>query len=75
MKEAVNLLLEIYEVCYIFDKDIRIDDSIKRQRCNWEILPAGEMPSRHIEKQLRERGKNADTYDKFRLDYYRKISF
>lgn len=33
------------------------------------------MPSRHIEKQLRERGKNADTYDKFRLDYIEKYHF
>lgn len=75
LKEAINLLLEIYGVCYIFDKDIQIDDSIKRQRCNWEILPAGEMPSKHIEKQLREHGEKADTYDKHRLEYIEKYHF
>lgn len=75
LKEAINLLLEIYGVCYIFDKDIQIDDSIKRQRCNWEILPAGEMPSKHIEKQLREHGKKADIYDKHRLEYIEKYHF
>lgn len=75
LKEAINLLLEIYGVCYIFDKDIHIDDSIKRQRCNWEILPAGEMPSKHIEKQLREHGKKADIYDKHRLEYIEKYHF
>lgn len=72
LKEAINLLLEIYGICYIFEKDIRIDESAKRQRCNWEILPAGEMPSKHIEKQLREHGNDIDTYDVFRLDYVEK---
>ena len=72
LKEAINLLLEIYGVCYFFDKDIRIDGSTKRQRCNWEILPAGEMPSKHIEKQLREHGEDIDTYDVFRLKYIEK---
>lgn len=75
LKETINLLLEIYGVCYIFDKDIRIDDSAKRQRCNWEILPAGEMPSKHVEKQLREQGKDADTYDVFRLNFVEKYHF
>lgn len=72
LKEAINLLLEIYGVCYIFEKDIQIDGSVKRQQCNWEILPAGEMPSKHIEKQLREHGKDIDTYDVFRLRYVEK---
>lgn len=75
LKEAVNLLLEIYGVCYIFEKDIKIDYSVKRQRCNWEILPAGEMPSKHIEKQLREQGKNVDTFDRHRLEYIEKYHF
>lgn len=75
LKEAVNLLLEIYGVCYIFEKDIQIDDSVKRQRCNWEILPAGEMPSRHIEKQLREYGKDVDTYNGYRLKCIEKYHF
>lgn len=75
LKEAINLLLEIYGVCYIFDKDIRIDDSVKRQRCNWEILPAGEKPSKHFVKQMREYGKNVETYDKYRLEYIEKYNF
>ncbi len=72
LKEAINLLLEIYGVCYIFEKDIHIDEFAKRQRCNWEILPSGEMPSKHIEKQLREHGKDMGTYDVFRLRYVEK---
>ena len=74
LKEAINLLLEIYGVCYIFEKDIRIEESTKRHRCNWEILPAGEMPSKHIEKQLRDHGKDINTYDVFRLDYLEKYN-
>lgn len=69
LKEAINLFLEIYGVCYIFDEDIRIDNSTRRQRCNWEILPAGEMPSKHIKKQLADRGQKTDTYSIYRLEY------
>lgn len=72
LKEAINLLLEIYGVCYVFEKEIKIDNSVKRQRCNWEILPAGEMPSKHIEKQLRESGKDSNTYDVYRLRFIEK---
>lgn len=74
LKEAVNILLEIYGVCYIFDGEIQLDYSSKRQRCNWEMLPPGEMPSRHIKKQLGERGEKADTYDIFRLEYMEKYN-
>lgn len=69
------MLLEIYGICYIFEKDIQIGESAKRQRCNWEILPVGEMPSKHIEKQLREQGKDVNTYDVFRLNYVEKYDF
>lgn len=69
LKEAINLFLEIYGVCYIFDEDIQIDNSTRRQRCNWEILPAGEMPSKHIKKQLADRGQKTDTYSIYRLEY------
>ncbi len=33
------------------------------------------MPSRYIEKQLRDHGKNTDTYDKYRLEYIEKYHF
>lgn len=74
LKEAVNILLEIYGVCYIFDGEIQLDYSSKRQKCNWEMLPPGEMPSRHIKKQLGERGEKTDTYDIFRLEYMEKYN-
>ena len=69
MKEAINLMLEIYGKCYVYDSVIRIEKSIKTKRCNWEILPPGEMPSRHVEKQLKLLNKKTDTYDVARLNY------
>lgn len=69
LKETINLFLEIFGICYIFDETIQIDNSSKRQRCNWEILPAGELPSKHIRNQLTKRGEKTDTYSIFRLEY------
>lgn len=70
--EAINLCLEIYGECYIFDGEICMDNSTKYQRCNWKILPPGEMPSQHIKKQLQVSGRNTDTYDVFRLEHMEK---
>ncbi|MBO6175251.1 MAG: hypothetical protein V8S18_01960 [Lachnospira sp.] len=69
MKEAINLMLEIYGKCYVYDDVIRIEKTIKRKRCNWEMLPPGEMPSRHVEKQLKSMNQKTDTYDIARLNY------
>lgn len=69
MKEAINLMLEIYGKCYFYDDVIRIEKTIKRKRCNWEMLPPGEMPSRHVEKQLKSMNQKTDTYDIARLNY------
>lgn len=69
MKEAINLMLEIYGKCYVYDGVIRIEKIIKRKRCNWEILPPGEMPSRHVEKQLKAMNQKTDIYDITRLNY------
>lgn len=74
LKEAVNLMLEIYGICYIFDGVIKIDNASRKQRCNWEILPPGEMPSEHIKRQLKEHGQKVDTYDVFRLEYMEKYN-
>ena len=69
MKEAINLMLEIYGKCYVYDDVIQIEKTIKRKRCNWEMLPSGEMPSRHVEKQLKSMNQKTDTYDIARLNY------
>jgi len=72
LKEAINIFLEIYGICYIFDGVIQMDNSVRKQRCNWKILPPGQMPSRHIKNQLRDRGERTDTYSIYRLEYMEK---
>lgn len=72
IKEAINLMLEIYGKCYVFDDEIQIETMNERRRCNWEILPPGEMPSRHIERQLRNQNKKTDSFDVSRLEYIEK---
>lgn len=58
-----------FVIADLTDENIQIDNSTRRQRCNWDILPAGELPSKHIKKQLVERGQKTDTYSMFRLEY------
>ena len=73
LKEAVNLLLEIYGICYVYDGEFTADEMVvSRRRCNWEILPPGEMPSRHIERYLSKNGENKDTFDVHRLKHIEK---
>ncbi len=67
IKEALNLMLEIFGFCYIYDKEIQNTNKMSIRRCNWEILPPGEMPSRIIERQFRERGLDEDRFDVARL--------
>lgn len=71
LKEAINLLLEIYGYCYIFSGEIRIDNTIVRKNCNWEILPPGELPSRHMTRQI-DKNQNVNDFDIFRLEYIEK---
>lgn len=66
LEETVNMFLEIFGFCYIYSDDLEIDTAI-RHRCNWEILPPGEKPSIHLQKQLQNQGKNTDTFDVDRL--------
>lgn len=65
--DVINIFLEIYGECIVFDNEIDIDNNTKRHRCNWEILPPGELPSTHLKNQLRDNKENTDTYDINRL--------
>ena len=69
MKEAINLLLEIYGICYVYNGVVGFEKTIKKRRCNWEILPPGEMPSKHVKEQLKTMNQSTDTYDIERLNY------
>ena len=71
LKEAVNVVLEIFGHCYIFEKKIYISPS--RRRCNWVILPPGEKPSQHIANILKQQGQEKErTFDVERLRYLEK---
>ena len=65
--DVVNLFLEIYGRCYVFDEEIDVTPIMKRRRCNWELLPPGEKPSVHLVRQLKEQGAAYDTFDVNRL--------
>ena len=62
---AINILIEIYGKCYIFEDILMVE--AKRKRVNWQILPPGEKPSNHIKAILRERHEDTDTFDVDRL--------
>ncbi|MBR0429705.1 MAG: hypothetical protein IJK17_06450 [Lachnospiraceae bacterium] len=62
LKEAVNLLLEIYGECYLFNGTPYVIDEKKHQRCNWEILPPGILPSRKSAGTVNKR-KEYSEYD------------
>ncbi len=68
LHEAVNLFLEIYGYCYIFNGDLEGVGHV-RQRCHWKMLPPGARPSEHLKEQLRSQGKNPDTFDADRLAF------
>lgn len=65
--DVVNLFLEIYGRCYVFDEEIDVTSIKKRRRCNWELLPPGEKPSAHLTQQLKNQGVPHDTFDVNRL--------
>ena len=65
--ESINIFLEIYGECYIFSDEIVIENSSKLRRCNWEILPPGELPSEHLKSRLKREGEDTNTYDVNRL--------
>lgn len=66
LKEAINILLEIYGICYIYDDGIKIYDGIIRKTCDWEILPPGENPSDHMRRYIAN-----SNIDKYKYDIYR----
>lgn len=66
IKEAINIFLEIFGECYVFDDNICLD-TIKRRKCNWELLPPGTKPSIHLSNQLKQSNQDVDTFDIARL--------
>ena len=71
IKEAINIFLEIFGECYIFNENICLDN-IKRRKCNWVLLPPGTKPSIHLSNQLRQYNQDVDTFDIARLRFLDK---
>lgn len=68
LKEVINIFLEIYGFCYIFNDEIKIDETVQHRRCNWEILPPGEKPSTHLIRMLINQCRKTNTFDVARLE-------
>ena len=66
IKEAINIFLEIFGECYIFDDSICLNNT-KYRKCNWELLPPGIKPSIHLSNQLKQNNQDVDTFDIARL--------
>jgi len=67
IKKAINIFLEIFRVCYVFNKDIKITP-ITIKRYNWDFLPPGEKPSAFIKKQIKSDNSHLKKFDVERLE-------
>ncbi len=71
LKQTINMFLEIFGFCEIFNKDLDlIDIHNKIKRCNWELLPPGvktiALTYKAKEREKKERKK--PDYNQVRLD-------
>lgn len=69
LREAVNILLEIYGHCRIYRDEFEAFTAAPRQRCNWKMLPPGETPAEHLKLQPEQQGRSPDTFDINRLEF------
>ena len=68
IKEAVNIMLELFGGCYISDDGRRVSHT-KRTRVNWKLLPKGERPSEHIKKCISTDDIHLNRFIYSRLNY------
>lgn len=54
IKHGVNLLLEIFNRCEVFTKDLDIINKPSVRRLNWDILPKGKYPWDKLQPKLDE---------------------
>lgn len=73
--ETVNIFLEIFGECYIYSDEFNMYDSPNRRRCNWEILPPGEKPSKHMSKMHSQQGKDIDSFNISRLKTIERFKY
>lgn len=76
LKDVVNLFLEIFGYCIVYNEKLEIENSIlKKRHCNWVILPPGEKPSQHLIRQLQNRNEKTNTFEEFRLKFIEKYKY
>lgn len=52
IKTAINMFLEIFGECYIYDDNQHIQKDIPRRFYNWEFLPPDKKPSEYTKSML-----------------------
>lgn len=67
LKQTINMLLEIFGFCEIFEKDLSLVDT-KIKRCNWELLPPGIKTSIIYQKKLNKNDNKRKDFNQHRLD-------
>lgn len=71
IKRTINMFLEIFGFCEIFNKDLDlIDVHNKIKRCNWELLPPGvrAIALTNINKEKENEKQKRLDYNQLRLD-------
>lgn len=71
IKQTINMFLEIFGFCEIFNEDLNlIDVHNKIKRCNWELLPYGvrAIALTSINKETEREKKKRPDYNQLRLD-------
>lgn len=71
VKQTINMFLEIFGFCEIFNKNLDlVDVHNKIKRCNWELLPPGvkAIALTSAIKEKERKNKQRPDYNQFRLD-------
>jgi len=69
IKNTINMYLEIFGFCYIYDEDYKFDIH-KIKHCQWEFLPPGDRiwAKGNLEKEAMTKNENSDKFFQHRLD-------
>lgn len=72
---AINIFVEVFGFCHLSDEGFEEKKGIARLHCNWEFLPPGEWPSKHLDNYITNSKDNdkKHLYFKERLEHIEKI--
>lgn len=72
VKHIINLLLEFFDYCEVFDESLDEMAAAPLRRLNWRILPPGEYPwprlKEHIQELIERTGKGKQEVIQYRLE-------